>query len=318
MEETTMENNNYMNKDHFIETIKKSLQNTLGDTFTIESQAVTKNNGIVLTAIIIKDSTSPIAPSIYIDEYYACYCNGNQNICNICNMILSTYNHHKSDISFDTAYVTDFASCKDNICIKLINKHCNAALLADAPHIDIVGDLVAVFYIIIENLGYTTASITVKNNLFSLWNITVEELYDISLINSARLLPAAINPLSSILMELLDDSYADSDDIFDIMESDSNTCPMYVISNSSKMYGASCILYPELLAKCCEKLHTSSIIILPSSVHECIVLLASDDMDTSFLKEMVHEVNTSSVSETDYLSDNVFIFNRTSKQLDII
>jgi len=313
-----MTNTNYMNKENFIDAIKESLRSTLGDNFTIESQTVTKNNDITLTAIIIRDSATSIAPSIYIDDYYTCYRNGRYSIHNICDIILETYNCHKNDIAFDASTITDFASCRDHICAKLINKYRNATLLDDAPHIDIVDDLTAVFYILIDNLGNATASITVKNNLFSLWNITVEELYDIALINSALLLPAAINPLNSILMELLDDSYADSDDIFDIMESDSNTCPMYVISNSSKMYGASCILYPELLSQCCEKLRTNSIIILPSSVHECIILPASDDMDASFLKEMVHEVNTSSVSETDYLSDNVFIYNHTTTKLQSI
>ena len=57
--------------------------------------------------------------------------------------------------------------------------------------------------------------------------------------------------------------------------------------------------------------------VLPSSLHEVIIVKDDNGIDTSFLCEMVKEVNQTSVEEEDFLSDTVFYYNTASQTLSI-
>lgn len=52
----------------------------------------------------------------------------------------------------------------------------------------------------------------------------------------------------------------------DSMEEESET-PLYVLTNKARLYGASCILYPNLLDSIADKL-TCDFYLIPSSIHE--------------------------------------------------
>ena len=52
----------------------------------------------------------------------------------------------------------------------------------------------------------------------------------------------------------------------------------------------------------------SSYYILPSSIHETLVVPFSDGMNVEDLKNMVHEVNSTQLSADEILSDSVYIY----------
>ena len=60
------------------------------------------------------------------------------------------------------------------------------------------------------------------------------------------------------------------------------------------------------------------IVILPASVHECILLPLTDAMDTYYLRSMVREVNVTNVEPEDRLSENVYLYSRTSDEISIL
>ena len=84
-----------------------------------------------------------------------------------------------------------------------------------------------------------------------------------------------------------------------------NFMPMFVATNKSKINGASVILYDGLLAKFAEKVG-GDFYILPSSIHETILLPAAGDMDVDYLIGMVRSINAAEVSPEEILSDNVY------------
>ena len=89
---------------------------------------------------------------------------------------------------------------------------------------------------------------------------------------------------------------------------------MYVLSNVEKVHGATCILYDGLLERIASILN-DNLYILPCSCHEVIILRASIIPSVNELYRMVHDVNSTEVSEEDFLSDNVFFFNKDSQAL---
>lgn len=94
--------------------------------------------------------------------------------------------------------------------------------------------------------------------------------------------------------------------------------PMYVITNKQNLYGAVCILYPDVLKDVAQKLD-SDFYVLPSSVHETIAVPAEnlDINHASSLKAMVREVNQSELTPEEVLSDNVYYYCRKKHTLSL-
>lgn len=91
----------------------------------------------------------------------------------------------------------------------------------------------------------------------------------------------------------------------------------FVLTNTKGQGGASLILSQYYRLKIYEKFN-GPYYILPSSRHEVIVIKKDNSLLTmKALVEMVHEVNETTVSEQDYLSDDIYICDG-GKILDVI
>ena len=83
------------------------------------------------------------------------------------------------------------------------------------------------------------------------------------------------------------------------------TDSLYLLSNRDCFWGSAALFYPGLLGKLCELLN-GSFFVLPSSVHE-VLLLPESDGDPQRLADIICNANRTVVSEDDYLSDDLFI-----------
>ena len=91
---------------------------------------------------------------------------------------------------------------------------------------------------------------------------------------------------------------------------------MYVCTNASKINGAGVILYENLLKDFAQKVG-ADFYILPSSVHETLLIPVSDQFDVETLKAMVCEVNMTQVAPEEQLSDQVYLYSRECDQIRI-
>ena len=89
---------------------------------------------------------------------------------------------------------------------------------------------------------------------------------------------------------------------------------MYVLSNSTRLYGAGAILYDDILKEFADK-KQSNLFILPSSVHEVIIIPDKDHITKTKLQGMVKEVNETQVAEQEVLSDSVYYFDRNTNKI---
>ena len=92
--------------------------------------------------------------------------------------------------------------------------------------------------------------------------------------------------------------------------------PMYVLSNKSKLNGSGCLFYHNLLHNLCEKLECD-LYILPSSIHEVILIPAYDHDSYDELTSMVKEVNSTQLSKEEILSDHVYFYSRETGQISM-
>ena len=92
--------------------------------------------------------------------------------------------------------------------------------------------------------------------------------------------------------------------------------PMYVCTNTAKLNGAGVILYQELLQEFADRIG-SDFYILPSSIHETLLIPANGDMDLEYLRDMVRTVNRTEVAEDEVLSDSVYRYNRLLDRVEL-
>ncbi len=92
-------------------------------------------------------------------------------------------------------------------------------------------------------------------------------------------------------------------DLDTFMPSETEMVPMYVVTNAKKTFGASAVLFAK------EKLYRifDSYIVLPSSVHE-VIIVPGDVKSVRELIDLVNEVNETQVAPEERLGDTVYQF----------
>lgn len=89
---------------------------------------------------------------------------------------------------------------------------------------------------------------------------------------------------------------------------------MYVLTNEAGTLGASALYYPDVKEKAAE-LMGAGYYVLPSSIHEVILVPDTMDHDVKDLCDMVKQANRTVVEPKDVLSDNVYHYDKDSRDL---
>ena len=93
--------------------------------------------------------------------------------------------------------------------------------------------------------------------------------------------------------------------------------PMYILTNFEMNYGAGLIMNRSVLRSILDKMN-GDIYILPSSVHELIILPSSFVDDPQGLTDMVHSINLGCVEPKDRLSNNIYRVDYTTMKIRTI
>ena len=300
----------------FAGTIKTAMEVNFGEDYRVSVQEVNKNNGLVLTGLTILKKDCNIAPTIYLNQAFEQYQEG-RSMESICREIIRVYEEHAVHTDFDVSYVTDFAKVQSRICYKLVNAEKNEALLADAPHV-MLEDLAVIFYILVNRDSEGTGTITVRNNMLSYWGVDADTLYELALANTQRMFRGSVQSMASVMTEILSHKLDEecAREFFDMMVGEDDMIPMYVCTNTDKLNGAGVILYQGLLQEFADRVD-SDFYVLPSSIHETLLIPVDGGMDIEYLKDMVRTVNRTEVAPDEILSDSVYYYNRSTDRVEI-
>ena len=86
------------------------------------------------------------------------------------------------------------------------------------------------------------------------------------------------------------------------------------LKDGEKCFGAAALLYPHLLSHI-SKIFRKNFYVLPSSVHECILVPDQGQYSRMELTRMVREVNQTQVEDDEILSDQVYYYDRQEERL---
>lgn len=297
--------------DTYIKDVVKKLEAMMPEK-EISSQKIQKNNGIERVGILIKSPEQNISPVLYISKEDAETYSADEIAKQLHRIYLQ---HSEQDLGFDVSRYTDYDGfIKHNITFAIVSRSRNKDV--DRPAISITPDLQAVFRVYVGR----GASIPVRAEHIEMWgNPSVDELMELAVKNSAILDRAVFESMEDALFHIVEEAHdnmnqEESKEIADMVDEcvGKGGTGMYILTNESKSYGASCILYEHALETIRERLK-SDLIIIPSSVHETIITSTDilNHLSINEIMAMIKEVNSSAVSDIDYLSDKPLMFDAT-------
>ena len=292
-----------MNYQQFILAVKDKVIAALGDGMRLQIHTALKNNGVERVGLTIIDERINVSPTIYLEEYYKQFQNGFE-VDEIVQSLLNVYHEVKFEHTWDVQTVKDYESMRSKIVYKLIHAAKNEALLQNMPHIAYLGFAI-VFYILFEVDDSGTATIPITNELLELWDVPLDSVQQNAFCNAPILLPAYFKPMQIVIDELMGTNYSEQESIEDLM---------YVLTNSLRSFGAACILYDGILEKMYEEIG-ENYYLLPSSIHEMIIVPECNSPSREHLNEMIAEVNQTQVDEEEFLSNCVYYYNGSTKTL---
>ena len=297
--------------------VKEEVERRAGKTYRVRLNDVMKNNGVILSGLTVMQDDSNISPTIYLNNYYEAYESGQATLGMVINDVMDVYNKNKVNRKLDMRYFLNYESVKGRIVMKLIHTEKNKELLMDIPYVEFL-DLAVVFQVSIADEHIGAASILIHNAHIKLWGVDCQELYRRALRNTPKLLRYEIKSMRDVMAEILRSKAEQCEEGgYDDDRQELEQCvPMYVLSNRNRTDGAACMLYPNLIRDFAKAMG-SDLYIIPSSVHELLLLPAGDDDESSSIRNIIQEVNETQLLEEEILSDSLYIYDRALGQIKI-
>lgn len=295
-----------MEMKEFAQKVLVAVKGKLGEGYRVEIKEVRKNNGILLHGLVILSETKNVVPTIYLEIFMAAYEDG-VPFSKIIDKILDVYQEEmpKGDVSME--FFKEFDKVSDRICYRLIRRKGNEALLEEIPHVEFM-DLAICFFYAYQGGALGDGSIPIYNSHLEMWKVGTKELMTLAGVNTPRIYPAELRSMTDILKEtaqiqVIGDPVPESN--------------LDILTNDRRAQGAACILYPGMLERIAT-VKKRSFYIIPSSVHEVLILRDTGRENVEEIKKTIREVNSRFVAKEEILSDNLYYYDFGSKTVKII
>lgn len=286
---------NHLSFTEFVDYVRENIRVGWWEDRRLEIQKVRKNNGVELTALIFPREDIPATPTFYLENFYESYLDsGSGDPSSLLPMIRSHYERAEDSMSLiDVDKLYDYETMRDSVIYRLINYEKNAEILKDCPHIR-VHDLALTFRSLVNFDEIAISSALITNEQMEDWGVTRSDLMMDADRNTRRIFPPEVYPI----YQLLDDTDG---------KEPGEEPYMYVATNRKMLFGACAMLYQDLLEEFGRKTG-GSFYVMPSSVHEVLLVPDQEGFEPEMLRSMVREVNETVVDEDEILSDSIYYY----------
>lgn len=264
----------------------------------VRVQRVKKNNQVTMTGLSVGKSGEHLQPILYLEPYYRNYLSG-WELSEILSEIGKVYERQCLGFTLEEERVRDYRFIKENIFFRLVNYERNQELLRECPH-ERFHDLAVTYRWAAYRSKDGMASAVIRHRDLKMWGVSREQIREDARENTRKIFPLVIRKIESVIP----------------IQVEENDIPIFVLSNGDYMNGASAILYQEVLREFAERME-DNLFILPSSIHEVILLRESDTKELEELAYMVRETNRTIVDQEEILSDNVYYYDFEKDEIRI-
>ena len=289
-----------MNYEEFVNSICEKLGDVLPEKYRgakITVQQVDKLQGDSYLGVAVLPEGECVATTYDVSKAYEYLCAGASFEEVLRDMADAVAHGSECAPKLDAEDLLDYETVKKSLMVQLVSTDSNREMLLNVPHTE-YEDMSLVYRIaaFTEN-GAVTGSCLVNNNMLKMYGITVEQLHKDALENASVQFPATIRPMREVIAEMMGIS-KDEAPVGDTL---------YVLTCNGGVIGSGCLFYPDMFEMIADTV-LGNYYILPSSIHEVLILLDDGSMPPTVLERMVREINSAEVQPCDRLTDSVYYY----------
>lgn len=286
-----------MNKalERLVEIIREESE---GEGLSFLAKETLKNNDTVLHAIHVIKDWSSVGIVVYVDDILKDYVTGAIGGRQAAKMFLERISKSGGDNceceneaeQFAKAILQNKGTILENVHASIINTGWNTELLKNTPHKPFL-DLAVIYEV--HNHDHSM-SVRVTNEMMEHFGISMSELEEYADRNKRAYV---ITDIEEVLPDAKETEFG-----------------MYILSTADHFKGASVLMYPEFFEKCA-KFTGSDLVVIPSSIHEVIVVPYDEEVDINTITNMIQMVNATELLMMDRLSDHAYFYKARSNQV---
>lgn len=280
----------------------------------IKLSKMMKNNDVILEALMLADERTA-TPTIYLNDLYEDYKKGT-NIGELIEIIIGANKNFTFSSEFDFDKIMDWNYIKDKVIFKIGGEINNQNIKNDSPTRR-KNNMIISYHVSISSQDGQQGSCRITNEFMDKIGVNENQLFEVATINTPRMFPVHFSAMENLRDEMIGNDgkvKAKNTDLqYQIMDIDINE-PLFVLTNDYGVEGASTICYPEVLSDIADKFG-ENIFILPSSIHEVILVPESRGIPIENLKKMVVSINATQVKILERLTDDVYVYDKERSQL---
>lgn len=297
-------------KEQFVEDVKDRLYEQ-GAEVNVSVHEVNKLNESY-EAITVTPEGSNIGVNIGIDKFYDAIENGRpyDEVVDKAVEVINNGINQRPDFDIDS--LTDYSKMKETLAMEVVSAEANQEMLATVPHQN-MEDMAVVYRFVLNSDDEGRASILVTNQMLETMGVTPEQLHADAMENAPQIRPAEIKGMSEVMAEMMGVEQAEMMGIFPVAPEDEQ---MYVATVPDKVHGAGVLAYQDFMDKAAERAG-GDFFILPSSIHEILIVPDNGKMNLKDLEAMVREVNATQVAPADKLTDSVYHYDSKDKIFEL-
>lgn len=285
-------------KQEFAEDIKEKLYERGYDDVSISFNNVEKTNQNYEAMTVVPEGSN-VGVNFNIENAFASYEHTDDYAGVLASATMVIADGLDRAPAIDVSALMDYENMKEKLSVEVISADANADLLANVPH-DRMEDLAVVYRFVMESSEDGRASILVTNNLMDRMEVSHEQLRADALENSPEIRPAVIQGMNEVMKEMMG---PEAYEMFGIPDDTEEM--MFIATVPDKNSGAGVLAYQDFMDQAAEKIG-GDFFILPSSIHEILLVPDDGQKGADELKAMVMDVNATQVSPEERLSDNVY------------
>lgn len=306
-----------MNYEEFIEEVRKRILSHLSADYLGADVRISPNNKVnyethSLSVVRPSENEKEVAVSLDMKMFYERY-KKDPDMDALLDRMADSIETASKQIDEDPV-LSNPEMKKENIFLQLINTASNEKLLDESPNRPLF-DMSKIYRMRMGVSEDGLMSVKITNDLMKSLGLTENDLHELAAKQTLEMFPPKIQSMNEIMLGYMSDAGLGELDGEELMESMDMGVNMLVVSNEYGIQGASLMAFDSVLHDAAERIG-DDIFILPSSTHE--FLAVSQSMcDPEELQMMVSDINRSTVGEADRLSNQVFAYDRTARELTV-
>lgn len=298
-----------MDFKEFVNKLEQDLKDAMADISpgaTVDVRSVEKLQEGSYTGITISPAGGNVGMNLNANQLFDQMQDG-QSYEGVLAVAVSTAERGLHDMpAVDVSELMNYEAAKKYLCFDVVGSDRNADMLEKVPHTD-KENISMVYRLQLDSTENGAATVLITNAMMEQFGVTKEQLHADAMENAQEIRPADFRTMAAVMAEMMgmpEEMMADM------------APPMYVVTNQDKVQGAAVMFYPDFMDQAAKELG-GDIFILPSSVHEVLILPDDGNMNAQELKEMVTSINASEVSPEDRLTDSVYHYDAQERIFEL-